>query len=188
MVGDSASQKRGFTLIELLAVMAIMVILTGVLLAKNSSFGGTIILRSLAYDVALSVREAQTYGIAVRRTASGTFGSGYGIEVRSASPSSYLLFSDDNGNGYYDGESELVTRYELKQGYIISNLCYTSAIEAEVCGAQKVDVTFVRPEPDAYIRVNDSASLNQQARIIISSPNGSAASVLMEITGQISVQ
>lgn len=181
--------SRGFTLIEMLAVSAIIVVLTSVLLVKNSSFGGVIILRSLAYDVALSVREAQRYGISVRQSGSGVFSNAYGVEVRAASAANYLLYVDRNADGYYGGSGELVTQYSLKQGYRIADLCYTPASGgAEICGAQKIDVTFKRPEPDAFIRVNDQAAINQQARILLAAPNGTTVSIVVEATGQISVQ
>lgn len=173
----------------MIVVTGIIVIITGVLLVRNSSFGGSIILKSLAYDVALSIREAQTYGISVRQSTGGNFTSGYGIEVRTASPTSYLLYVDSDGNGYYTGSTELVTRYALKQGYGISGLCYTAAgATTEVCSGQKLDITFKRPEPDAYIRVNDAAALNQRARIKLSAPNGNTVSIYIEATGQISVK
>lgn len=181
--------SRGFTLIEMVVVSAIIVVLTSVLLMKNSAFGGVIILRSLAYDVALSIREAQRYGISVRQSGSGVFSNAYGVEVRSASASNYLLYVDRDANGYYGGSGELITQYSLKQGYHIADLCYIPASGgAEVCGAQKIDITFKRPEPDAFIRVNDQSVINQQARILLAAPNGATASILVEATGQISVQ
>lgn len=174
---------------ELLVVMGIMMLLSGVLLFRSNAFGGTIILRSLAYDVALSIREAQTFGIAVRQSGSGSFGTGYGVEVRSASPANYLLYADTNADGYYSGANELVTRYTLKQGYRLNDLCYTAGSNAEVCGAQKIDITFKRPEPDAFIRADDAATLHQQARIELASPNGEGrVNIIIEATGQISVQ
>jgi len=176
----------------MLVVLGIMSVLTAVLLTRSSAFGGTIVLRSLAYDVALSVREAQVYGIAVRQTSTGSFTKGYGVNVRTASPTSYLLFSDNSGDGHYSGDSELVTRYELRNGYRITDICVTPATGSEQCGVQgttKADITFVRPEPDAYIRKNDESVLNQRVRIRITAPNGvSSADVVVEATGQISVQ
>ena len=173
----------------MIVVTGIIMIITGVLLTKNSAFGGSIILKSLAYDVALSVREAQTYGISVRESSGGSFSSGYGVEARIASASSYLLYVDSANTGFYTGSTELVTRYALKTGYTIVGLCYTPAGGTnEVCTAQKLDITFKRPEPDAYIRVDDSPALNQRARIELSSPNGAIVSILVEATGQISVQ
>ena len=50
-----------------MVVTAIFVILSAVVLANNSRFGNVIVLQNLAHDISLSVREAQVYGIAVRR-------------------------------------------------------------------------------------------------------------------------
>ena len=173
----------------MLVVTAIIMILTTVLLVSNNSYGGTVILKSLAYDVALSLREAQTYGISVRQSGAGSYSSGYGVEVRAASPSDYLLYVDNDSNGYYTDMTELVTRYKLNSGYTIADICYTPAgSTSETCGATILDITFVRPEPDAFIRVNNQSAVNQNARIKLTSPNGAIVSVLIEATGQISVQ
>jgi hypothetical protein len=167
-----------------------MVVISGVMLSSNARFGGAITLRNLAYDVALSVREAQIYGISVRRFGVNDFTSGYGVHFRSASPSSYILFADAiNSNGLYDGSGELVESLSIGRGFSISNLCVTIGIAStETCGISKIDILFKRPEPDAHIRYNDGTSLNQRARIELRSPRGDIASVLVEATGQISVQ
>jgi hypothetical protein len=172
----------------MVVVTGIIMVLAAVLLVRNSAYGGSIILRSLAYDVALSFREAQTYGISVRQS-NGTFSSGYGVEVRTGSPTDYLLYTDTDNTGFYSGSTELVNKYTLKSGYTIVDLCYTPAGgTSEVCGAQKLDVTFHRPEPDAYIRVNDLSALNQQGRIKLASPDGTVISIIIQATGQISVE
>jgi prepilin-type N-terminal cleavage/methylation domain-containing protein len=97
-------QTRGFTLIELLVVMAIMAIVSTIILSGNAKFGGIISLRNLAYDVALTMREAQTYGISARRFSSGgvtTFSPGYGVHIGGAPATQYILFADTNESGRY---------------------------------------------------------------------------------------
>ncbi len=182
---------RGFSLIELIVVTGVLTVVTSLILANNAKFGGAITLRNLAYDIALSVREAQTYGISVRKfgSGSGQFGAGYGMHFRTSSPTSYLLYADAvNQNGLYDGSGELVESVAISRGFEIADLCYTSAGgSAETCGVQKIDIVFERPEPDAHIRVNDGAILNQRARIVVTSPRGDEASIIVEATGQISV-
>ncbi|MBP9757776.1 MAG: prepilin-type N-terminal cleavage/methylation domain-containing protein, partial [Candidatus Pacebacteria bacterium] len=72
--------RAGFTLIEMLVVIGIIVVISGVILANNSRFGGVVQLQNLAYDIALSVRQAQVYGISVQRfNSSDTFASAYGM-------------------------------------------------------------------------------------------------------------
>ena len=60
------SKRRGFTLIELLVVMSIMLILTSLFILRQQRFNSSTLLQSLAYSVALSVRQAQVYGTSIR--------------------------------------------------------------------------------------------------------------------------
>ena len=62
--------KAGFTLIELLVSIAIFIIITSVAVWNNSQFNSTILLTDLGYEIALSVRQAQVYGITVKAPAS----------------------------------------------------------------------------------------------------------------------
>lgn len=188
-------------MIELLAVIGIIVLVSGVVLANNSRFGGVVILENLAYDVALSVRQAQVYGISVARFGTGTFDAGYGISIDRASPTSYVLFADAvQVNGLYDcsspglGTCELVQASTLNQGYSVSDVCVTSATGVEQCGKSRVDILFKRPEPDAWISI-DSASCTQtlslcaaSARVVLQSPRGDLMSVIVDANGQISVR
>lgn len=159
-------------------------------LSSNLRFGGAITLRNLAYEVALSVREAQIFGISVRRFGSENFTSGYGMHFRTSSPTSYIMFADAVAqNGLYDGSEEIVESFSLGRGFEIIDLCVVIGIEPdETCGISKIDILFQRPEPDAQIRYDDGVSLNQRARVVLRSPRGDIASVLVEATGQISVQ
>jgi hypothetical protein len=182
----------GFSLIELLAVTSILIILSTIILSNNAKFGGAITLRNVAYDIALSIRQSQTYGIAVRKFGSGegSFGAGYGVHLELASVNGYVIFADAvNPNGLYDA-GESVESLTLHGGYFISDLCATESGGAgqEACGFQKLDILFQRPDPDAYIRVNDIPVLYQQARIIVESPRGDKLAVIIELSGQISVQ
>src|SRR5690349_3018843 len=100
---------RGFTLIELLVVSAIIILITGTILFRQQGFSSATLLRSLSYSIALSVRQAQTYGISVRESAtgSGTFAAGYGAYFSNngcglGTANRYSLFSDNNANGVYD--------------------------------------------------------------------------------------
>lgn len=180
-------------------VTGIFVVITGIVLASNSKFGGQVLLQNLAYDIALSVREAQVYGISVRQYGSGNFNVGYAVHFALATPSSYVLFADvypSSPNGLYEADhAESVESIDLGSGYRIVDLCSTPLNSStEACGNTSLDILFKRPEPDAYISANGlSAILNpgnrqQRARIIVRSPRGNTRSIVVEATGQIAIQ
>lgn len=200
--------SRGFTLIELLVVCGIMVVVGAIIFASNSKFGGQALLQNLAYDVALSVRQAQVYGISVQRFGSSAtaFSYGYGTHFDLSNPRMYNLFADVNKNGIYDaGEDVAPSPYSIGRGYFISKLCATATVSgsAEVCNSavngnpKTLDIIFLRPEPDALISANSSAggsscvlnaaTCQASARIFLKSPRGDTMSVSVQANGQIAV-
>lgn len=206
VVARSLTLEAGFSLIELLAVTAVIALVSAVILTSNSTFGGQVLLRNLAYDIALSVRQAQVYGIAVQRFGSGTFTAGYGIHFDISSPANYLLFGDAiTVNGLYDCPTpgsvttcEQLESNTISNGFKISQLCATPAGGAESCNFTSIDILFKRPDPDAWISATPSGSTPvsciltgpcySSARITVRSPRGNTATVRIDQNGQIAVQ
>lgn len=193
----SIHDTRAFTLLELMVVGAIFAVLSAIVLANNSRFGNLIVLQNLAHDVALTIREAQVYGISVQRcdtskvancTDLNRFNVGYGMHFMEGSD--YELFADANGNGIWDA-GETVKALSLTSGYRIENLC-----SSQSCGLTRLDILFKRPEPDACISVNGAVTLNQGACISsvergsfsVKSNRDDEVRVVVEKSGQISVQ
>lgn len=181
---------RGLTLIELLVVMGIFSIISLVVLANHSRFNSSVLLGNLAYDIALSVREAQVYGLSVRQYSSN-FQVGYG--VRFASPSSYVFFADTNANKRYDsGVDSIVQTYSLGRGHKVKRFCGTLSSGTEHCsdagsGAiDHMDIVFFRPEPDANMSSNLS-NLYSMAKVVVTAPSGETRTISIVSTGQISV-
>lgn len=179
----------GFTLIELLVVTGIITLISSLVLVNNNRFGGEVLLQNLAYDIALSIRQAQQYGISVQNF-QGDYGAAYGMHFQ-LSPASgngvYVLFADAvNRNGLYDS-GELVQSTTISQGYKVGDLCVTPPSGVETCGLSSLDVTFQRPEPDAYIRTAVISGLNESARIRVTSPRGDTKDITLETNGQIAV-
>lgn len=187
---------------ELVVVTGIITIVSALMLASNTRFGGVILLRNLAYDIAISVRQAQVFGISVARFGAGTFSAGYGVSFTLADPTHYTLFADAvEENGLYDTGEEVIppSPMTIGQGYRIADLCVTDVLDVESCGYERMDVFFKRPEPDAYMSVNGtplsfdadgrvtSTNIPLRGRILVQSPRGECMSVVIEITGQIAV-
>jgi prepilin-type N-terminal cleavage/methylation domain-containing protein len=194
---DLPAGQAGFTLIELLVVIGIITVVSAVILANNNKFGGQALLQNLAYDIALSVREAQVYGISVKQNSAGAFSSGYGMYFALATPGTYHLFADVAQSGVYAAHEDVSpSPYVIGRGFYISKLCVTPASGVENCTPTTLDIIFIRPEPDAWINPTCSAgsngnetctSLYTRARVVMTSPRGDVMSVVVYSNGQISV-
>ncbi len=202
-------RTSGFTLIELLVVVGIIIMLSAVMLADTNKFGGQSLLQNLAYDIALSVREAQVYGISVQNTGtSGDLTPGYGMYFSTADSAHYHLFADTSSgpgvlepDGVYEaGEDVSPSPYSIGSGFQIYDLCVTGD-SGEDCSQTSLTLIFLHPEPDAYIDPTCSATQDvvsgqydeqcsssySSARIIVSSPRGDYMSIVISSNGQISV-
>ncbi len=174
-----------------MVVSAIFMVLSSVVLSANTRFGNRVILQNLAHEMALTVREAQVYGIAVRRFAGSNFDVGYGMYFVPSSGETqtvYQLFGDVVANGVYDG-GETVRTITLAGGYRIVDICARNASSSiETCGLPGIHIMFYRPEPDALIRRAAGIPTDDRVRIVLESPRGARAEVHVEASGQIAVQ
>ncbi|MDE1988423.1 MAG: prepilin-type N-terminal cleavage/methylation domain-containing protein, partial [Patescibacteria group bacterium] len=181
----------GFTLVELLVTLSLFVILTAIVLFNSSKFNGSILLTNLAYDVAITIRQAQTFGVNVREASDSSFQHAYGVHFDMNKNTEFILFADRlNDNRQYDGDStcasspECVDKYGIKRGNKISGLCVVSS--SSCANVSTLDIAFIRPNPDAIINNDPNAT---EARITISSADGaSSRKVVVNSTGQISIE
>ncbi|MDP6119528.1 MAG: prepilin-type N-terminal cleavage/methylation domain-containing protein [Candidatus Pacebacteria bacterium] len=185
--------KWGFTLIELLIVSAIFVTVTSIMMVRFSLFNNKILTTNLAYDIALSIRKAQTFGLNARGfDAPGgvTFDTGYGIHFDDSSKISYILFADLDGDKKYDPD-ELVESFSIGGGHFIEKFCATPAGSRESCsnsgGIGNLDIIFLRPDPDAFIKSYGSNATYQSGVITVISPQGVRRAIQVYSTGQISI-
>lgn len=205
------SFRRGFTLVELLVTITIFVILTGVVLFGQAKFDSSILLTNLAYDTALTIRQAQNYGINVKEFTNTTQFTPYGVHFDIDNPKSFILFADlsymdenDTGDGLYeyngasrDNDVDLtrcqidkgcVNKYNIKRGNYISDLCINSEIGNNgTCGLNSLDLVFKRPDPNALIRENNISDIQTDATIILSGSDGSTRQVRVQANGLIQV-
>lgn len=222
--------NAGFSLVELLVAIALFGTIASLILFSYRKVSNQLFVTTLAYEIALSLRQAQSYGVSVhefRGGGTGTFDVGYGLHFDSGSLTTYALFADRDGeegdavfNGSYGtaynatgclSQTECVTVFLLEKGNKISKFCgvlptgdlgrdVPDANKNEECNVNSLpasnptitslDLTFLRPNPDAIIKTNQSAFGHQYkaARIYVISPAGDRRIVELANTGQISIK
>jgi len=214
-LSTGSEAARGFTLVELMVVLAIIVVITTVVLTSQSTFNKTLVLANTAYDVALTLRAAETYGLGSRAVGS-IANAGYGIEFQKSIPGSFTLFADSYpaaaspsschptsdtsapdaqpGNCIYDSvQGEKISDYILGNNITVSDFCafaigsWTCAV-AQGGGLTLLDIVFTRPNADPFMSVNGVYSqLFPVSRmcLTISSPLGGSRFVSVASSGQI---
>lgn len=185
---------RGFTLVEMIVSLSIFALITTVVLARYRDFNGGIILSNLAYEIAITVRQAQVYGLSVKDASASNFNVRYGIHLAYPTNNSFFMFADTDGNGQYSGSSEIVETISPLQGNTIDNFCAQPLSGQAECGSGTpttlswLDIAFLRPNPDALFR-SSSGNSYQSATITVKSPRtGATRTITIRATGQISVQ
>jgi hypothetical protein len=188
--------NKGFTLVELLVSVGIFILMTTLLVAKYGNFDQSVLLTNLAYDVAITVRTAQTYGLSVRASTSDSplFNAGYGVHFVSGSQSNeearkLIFFVDSDPESLYSGTHEDIDTYYIKRGAYISEACAGNDADSCVDVDNVLDITFKRPDPNAQICIGSGGLCGQKyARITITGTEGSTRTVVVQENGQISVK
>jgi len=184
--------SQGFTLVELIVSISIFAMMTALVVAKYGTFNQSVLLTNLAYDMALTIRTAQTYGVSVRQEGGG-FKYPYGVNFNLSVPtqSQFIFFADVDSSGSYNGEDILLNTYTLKRGATIKDVCIGTGPSDCPLHPQSIplNITYTRPDPDARIcHVSCETTLPQYARITIKGTDGSTRAVVVRKNGQISVE
>ncbi len=174
------NKNSGFTLIELLVSISIFVVITSVILSNYSLYSRQTDLTRTAQEIALALRKAQSYSLAVRGFGTGltlTF-SAWGLHFENplASPppspqwvnaaKQFVFYSDTSGDKKYGGSNDLSDPAKCSA---VPNECSellqinTSAKIVKLCSGLKtsnptcsnppkyIDITYQRPNPSITI-------------------------------------
>ncbi len=171
---------QGLTLVEMVVTVAIFAIISTVVIARNAQFDDEVLLNNLAYDIALSVRQAQQYGINVR-VSEGISDRPYGIYFEDQS-TTYILFIDSDNDLTYDAPDEMLQTFTIGRGATVGDLCDA---ESGNCNLDNLTIVFRRPEPDAII---DGGAIPRGRIEITSARTTGRRWILVESTGQIAIE
>ncbi len=192
----------GFTIAELIVVIAIFTIITTVALWDQNRLNSSVLISNLAYETALSVREAQVYGVGVRNLGADTvFDGQYGVYFNIATPEQIILFQDKNNNYQYDtdasmGEAQYVYTFTNQRGNKIKALCVGNIGEStcNTTSSAHVDslrILFKRPSLEAKFYGGDSGtplSAGPAYIVVNNVDNDNCRVVIVEPTGQIRIE
>lgn len=152
--GSHRYLAAGFGLIELMVSVGIMVLVTGIVLARSDSFNGSTLVRSQAYEIALRIREMQLSAVSVTGTAT-QFRTSYGARFRTtntgAANTNYELFSVDNLDAGWISDRVLIGPLGvLDQRFSITYITLNTPNAATpFTSVGEVNIVFKRPNFDA---------------------------------------
>ena len=164
------NSEQGFTLVEFIVVLVIFSIMSGTSLFNYNRYQNNIETTNIAQDIALTIRQAQVYGISASSEILPQINSndlnlvqdksirGFAINTESQE---IILFEDLNRSFGYESQSDRIidVRRILARNTNISACLFdfgASPIPGEcsvdvASESTMVNVVFQRPYPDAFI-------------------------------------
>ncbi len=197
--------QKGFTLIELIVVASIMSAIILLVTFNSRRFNDDLALQTAASEVSLAMRQAQSFGVSIKQTQSGStdFNKPYGIAFDLQTPTNFFIYSDTNGDRKYDGAvactgaDECREKSILRGGVSVRRVCAAYMNDTITCfsgAARYLVLTYVRPNPEPVIKVHDTNKAEisgpwKTAYIELVNQRGTLMYVLTDyLSGQIMIQ
>lgn len=204
--------STGFSVIELVVVLTIFSIMSSVTIFNYNDYRKNIEKTNVSQDVALSIRQAQVYGISSSDRVIGDidldnptnadqlFGEDIVNITRDQSIRGVavfpelkriILFEDLNRNFTYDDGDRIIDERTIVNASVGISGTYLCSSGDPVCDnlqTERVDIVFERPYPEAYISYNGNRlDTYQFATIVISSGTGNDQYIKISSIGNISI-
>ena len=200
---------------EMLVVLAIIAIITVIVVTGQSNYNKTLLLTDTTYGVALSARQAQSFGLASRKYGS-VQNPGYGLHFVSGAPGSYTVFADTvntlpapgncplgvagtpeqkPGNCRFDAADGVVNTYTFSRGFTVSQFCGKVGL-TKYCSTGSghlttLDLVFTRPNTSTTLSglVNGSVLTSFScAEVTLADASGQATrTIRFSSIGEISI-
>jgi type II secretory pathway pseudopilin PulG len=172
--------------------ISIMMIVSVVIMARQSAFNGAVLLRSQMYEVALAIREVQLSAVSAESNGSGTFRSVEGVYFNTNNTQVYNIFRDANNNFFYDATEQFGKQGVVDKRFKIDAvLIYPNNVETNITA---VSIVFERPNFDARFFSSSGVEILNSSKVVIQiSKEGAAPTPEVEKrieitkTGQITV-
>lgn len=172
--------QAGFSLVELLVSVAILVVVSGLVFFNQSGFNNSVLIQNLAYEISLTIRQAQSYGLQSKGV-DDDFEKGFGVYFNMEEPDKLILYSDVDDDFVYGSGDLLIDDLKMTNGNLLDKLCI-----GDLCSGGEettLDISFLRPNPTAYI--NEDHDVGE---IYIKSSRGEKRKIVVNKIGQISIE
>ncbi|MEK7460541.1 MAG: prepilin-type N-terminal cleavage/methylation domain-containing protein [Patescibacteria group bacterium] len=177
----------GFTLIELMVTIGIFSVITSVVLTNYRGFIVNANFSNASESVVIALREAQVYGVGTKKSAvvcgTSNFTCAFGVHIDTTDRNSFTVFADVNDNKIYDAPGEKVETVNFPLGTSIQSLSCAPI----VCSA-RLDVTFKRPNPDAFIADTALQGVSYDSATIGLTNGIRNSTITISTAGQMSLQ
>ena len=191
------SENGGFSLIEIMVVVGILVIINTMIFASYPEFSQKLSLKRTSEEVALIVRQAQSYALGIKKSALGSDDYfGFGIRFNKTAPTTIILFTDfgaipnkiyDVGDGCGSSSTECFQEFKIDtRDYIFELRAYDSVDDSMPVNI--LDVVYPRAASMATITADGGIANPSYAKVTIKSPRGGEKYIKIWISGQIEVE
>lgn len=201
----SFHKQAGFTLIELIVVASIMSAIILLVTFNSRRFNDDLALQTAASEVSIAIRQAQSFGVSIKQSASGSsdFSKPYGIAFDLQNSAHFFIYSDTDNDRMYDGDTtctgtdECREKSVLRNGISVRRVCAEYMNSTLTCfsgSARYLTLTYVRPNPEPVIKVFNSSGGEivgpwKIGYVELVSRNGTRIYVLTDyLSGQIMIQ
>ena len=177
-------------MLEMLVVTAIVLVMSGVIIAYIPQFRDRSSLDLVAQEMALNIRSAQAFASGGRVGGSpGGFPGGvpsYGIFLTAAEDveDNFFMFTDENNSGLYEEESDQIFETYSLQGVVVKEF----RLNNTTIDSGSVNIVYTRPSLQAEICYNtcDGSTINQLEIVIQGLRSDVTRTIRVHFNGQIS--
>lgn len=192
--------RKGFTVVELVIVSGIITILTAVVFANFPKFNRELAVRRDANKLALVLRKAQSYALAVREFNSAYADDPfcdtppvrfppYGVSFAISDNQKYFIFGDANCDDVYTpAGNEKVEVFNLAREVKIQSLTGYSPSCLSGCSLNEANAVYQRPAPTVILSGSGGADLDRIEITLYIPGEGLSKRVIIRTTGQVSIE
>ena len=176
MLSDTIS--KGFSLIEVIAVLAIIVIITGIVIFNiGTERQNSALLRS-AQNLSLNLRRTQSFALSSKTYKTTGVPCGWGVHFNEASSTSYIIFAD-LASAQDCSDEDFIRASNSSEDFEVTNL--EAGITINSLSNNLSDVVFTPPDPTVKF-TPDQTSVS----VVLINKNGATRAININKTGFIS--